>query len=433
MSSEIAIRVEGLSKVYQIYDRPSDRLKQIFSRERRKYYREFWAVNDVSFEINKGETVGIIGRNGSGKSTLLQMICGTLNPTAGSIKTNGRIAALLELGSGFNPEFTGRDNVYLNASILGLGKSEIDESFEEIIRFADIGDFLDQPVKAYSSGMLVRLAFAVAVHVRADILVVDEALSVGDAFFQAKCMSRIKTLMDSGVTVLFVSHDINAVKALCSRALWLNNGQLVQFDTVNLVSKAYAKEWIEYANARVDKNLDSESLKVINNQKDSSGVMPELRYSGRSGSADIRFISYAAYCEKDLVGIDPIEFGKSISIDLEFQVSRPIQNLVIGIHVKDKNNQHLVGFNTGNNKEIYENRFISGEKYKISFSFPLNLQAGRYSITAVASSLEDSCSYSDVVFLDWVEDIGEFIVSAKTSFPLSDCVELEHEILFKKI
>ena len=210
MSSEIAIKVENLSKCYQIYAQPRDRLKQfvlprlqrIAGKSPKQYFREFWALKDVSFEVKKGETVGIIGRNGSGKSTLLQMICGTLNPTGGTIQTNGRTAALLELGSGFNPEFTGRENVYLNGAVLGLTNDEIDNRFDDIASFADIGDFIEQPVKTYSSGMVVRLAFAVAVNVDPQILVVDEALSVGDELFQRKCYSRIETIKDKGATII---------------------------------------------------------------------------------------------------------------------------------------------------------------------------------------------------------------------------------------
>jgi lipopolysaccharide transport system ATP-binding protein len=223
MSSEIAIRVENLSKCYQIYEKPQDRLLQMFFRGRKQLFREFWALKDVNLNVNKGECLGIIGRNGSGKSTLLQMICGTLNPTAGSIHVNGRVAALLELGSGFNPEFTGRENVYMNASILGLTTTEIDEKFASIIEFADIGIFIDQPVKTYSSGMMVRLAFAVIAHVDADILIIDEALAVGDAVFTQKCMRFIRAFKEKN-TLLFVSHDMGAVKNLCDRVLWIDQG-----------------------------------------------------------------------------------------------------------------------------------------------------------------------------------------------------------------
>lgn len=246
MSSDIAIKIENLSKCYQIYDTPRDRLKQfIYPRVKktlapitrfvgknsplatrllpRNHYKEFWALKDVSFEVKKGETVGIIGRNGSGKSTLLQMICGTLTPTSGSVQTFGRVAALLELGSGFNPEFTGRENVYMNAAILGLTTEEINARFDDILAFADIGEFVEQPIKTYSSGMMVRLAFAVIAHVDADILVVDEALAVGDAFFTQKCMRFLRKFMENG-TVLFVSHDTAAVINLCQKAVWLEKG-----------------------------------------------------------------------------------------------------------------------------------------------------------------------------------------------------------------
>ncbi len=246
MSSEFAIKVENLSKCYQIYDQPRERLKQfVLPRLQRlvglppeQYYREFWAINDVSFEVNKGETVGIIGRNGSGKSTLLQMICGTISPTSGSITTNGRIAALLELGSGFNPEFTGRENVWMNASVLGLTNEEIGARFDDIAAFADIGEFIGQPVKTYSSGMMVRLAFSVIVHVDADILVIDEALAVGDAVFTQKCMRFLRNFKEER-SLIFVSHDMGSVLNLCQRAVWLHHGQVRQIGRSNEIAEAY--------------------------------------------------------------------------------------------------------------------------------------------------------------------------------------------------
>lgn len=234
-ASDIAIRVQNLGKCYHIYNRPQDRLKQsilprlqrLIRRAPTNCFREFWALWGVSFEVKKGETVGIIGRNGSGKSTLLQIICGTLTPTSGTVETNGRIAALLELGSGFNPEFTGRENVYMNGAVLGLTKEEIDARYDSIAAFADIGDFIEQPVKTYSSGMVVRLAFAVAINVEPQILVVDEALSVGDELFQRKCFSRIEAIKNSGATILFVSHSGSAVVELCDRAILLDSGELL--------------------------------------------------------------------------------------------------------------------------------------------------------------------------------------------------------------
>jgi len=252
MSSEIAIRVEHLSKHYNVYEKPIHRLLQMLWRGRRRYYREFAAVEDVSFEIKRGETVGIIGRNGAGKSTLLQMICGTLNPTSGSIEVHGKVAALLELGAGFNPEFTGRENVYLAASLYGLTSAEVDDRFESITGFADIGEFIEQPVKTYSSGMFVRLAFAVITHVDADILVVDEALSVGDAYFQQKCMRFLSQFQHRGGTLLFVSHDMGAVNALCASAVLLRRigtHYLCDVGSAKSISATYLRELYDERNS----------------------------------------------------------------------------------------------------------------------------------------------------------------------------------------
>lgn len=247
--NDIAIRVQNLGKCYQIYGAPRDRLKQFVAprlqrmagKAPKQYFREFWALKDVSFEVKKGETVGIIGRNGSGKSTLLQMICGTLNPTSGSIQTHGRIAALLELGSGFNPEFTGRENVYMNAAVLGLSKEEVDERFDDIAAFADIGQFIDQPVKTYSSGMVVRLAFAVAINVDPEILIVDEALSVGDELFQRKCFSRIEAIKNNGATILFVSHSGGTIVELCDRAVLMDSGEKLAVGVPKQIVGRYQK------------------------------------------------------------------------------------------------------------------------------------------------------------------------------------------------
>ena len=247
MSSETAIKVENLSKCYYIYDQPRDRLKQFILPQARRfvgfkpksYYREFWALNDVSFEVKKGEIVGIIGTNGSGKSTLLQIICGTLNPTSGSVQTNGRIAALLELGTGFNPEFTGRENTYMNGAVLGLSKEEIDAHFDDIAAFADIGEFIEQPVKTYSTGMYLRLAFAIQTAIDPNVLVVDEALSVGDAAFTAKCMRRMHRLVENGTTVLLVSHDMGSVRQFCSKALWIEKGKTRMAGSASETSAAY--------------------------------------------------------------------------------------------------------------------------------------------------------------------------------------------------
>lgn len=239
MFSDIALRAEGLGKTYHLYARPTDRLKQLFAPRNKTYYRDFVAIGQVSFELRKGEVLGIVGTNGSGKSTLLQLICGVLEPTSGTVKANGRIAALLELGAGFNPEFSGRENIYLNATILGLSAAEIESKIEGIIDFSGVRDFIDQPVKTYSSGMYVRLAFSIATSVEPDILVIDEALSVGDGAFARKSFDRIMQLKERGATILFCSHNIYQVEALCQRVLWLDKGKVRAFGESAAVCQQY--------------------------------------------------------------------------------------------------------------------------------------------------------------------------------------------------
>lgn len=269
----VAIVVAGLGKCYHIYENPRDRLKQFVTprlsrlarRRPRDYFREFWALRDVSFEVRRGEVMGIVGRNGSGKSTLLQMICGTLSPTTGSVRTHGRIAALLELGSGFNPEFTGRENVYLNAAVLGLDTGEIDRRFDAIVAFADIGPFIDQPVKTYSSGMAVRLAFSVAINVDPEILVVDEALAVGDELFQRKCFARIEEIRSRGATILFVSHSGGTVVELCDRAVLLDSGEMLAIGRPKDVVSRYQK--LLYSSAAKAEEIREEIRRHFRNEE----------------------------------------------------------------------------------------------------------------------------------------------------------------------
>jgi len=438
----LAIRVQNITKCYQIYDAPRDRLKQFVlprlgrmaGKAPKQYFREFSALKNVSFEVKKGETVGIIGRNGAGKSTLLQILCGTLTPTEGSVEINGRVAALLELGAGFNTEFTGRENVYLNAGVLGLSKDEIDARFDDIVAFADIGDFLDQPVKTYSSGMYVRLAFAVVVHVDAEILIVDEALAVGDAFFQAKCMSRMKHIVESGTTVLFVSHDINAVKAMCKRTLWLDRGSGRAFGETGDVARAYAHDWIEQANAQhllsPEGDIEDGVVSLNESLTDSLNLATDLRFSGRSGTGHAQYIAFQGFCRHESIDLLPLEFGSSLRLSCLVEVMEKCERLIVSFHIKDRNNQHLVGANTEATVGLYDRVWQRGEKFHVEFQLPVNLQAGRYSITALISSLSDVATYSDVKFMDWLEDVLVFEVAPRNPFPLSDWVEIEHEIKF---
>ncbi len=288
----IALRVAGLAKCYPIYAQPRDRLKQFilprmarfFGRPEPRYYREFWALRDVSFEVHAGETVGIVGRNGSGKSTLLQLICGTLHQTAGTIDAQGRIAALLELGSGFNPEFTGRENVFLYAAVLGLSRSETAARLDEVLAFAEIGEFIDQPIKTYSSGMVVRLAFSVAIHVEPSLLVVDEALSVGDERFQRKCYGRIEAMRKRGVTILFVSHSAGTVVELCDRALLLDDGELLVAGEPKRIVANYQR--LLYAPAEQRAVVRRALRAGTGAQEQARAVVPGGPESGRAQFAD---------------------------------------------------------------------------------------------------------------------------------------------------
>lgn len=306
-SNDVAIQVSNLSKCYQIYSRPRDRLKQFFApklqrvarKESRTYFREFWALRDVSFTINRGETVGIIGRNGAGKSTLLQMICGTLTPTTGDISVNGRIAALLELGAGFNPEFTGRDNVYLNGSVLGLSKAEIDRKFQSILDFADIGAFIDQPVKTYSSGMYVRLAFAVQACIDPEILIVDEALAVGDIGFQYKCFKRMEALKKQGTTIIMVTHSTGSILEYADRCLVMSDGQLIG-DTTDVLAAVLAYE----------KGM------LLSEKKQEPVVSSSVDSSARYGIEELRALQQASINAE----VDEKRFGSARAIIESFSV-----------------------------------------------------------------------------------------------------------------
>jgi lipopolysaccharide transport system ATP-binding protein len=393
-SNDIAIRVQNLSKCYQIYDTPRDRLKQfvasrlqrVAGRTPRQYFREFWALNDVSFEIKKGETVGIIGRNGSGKSTLLQMICGTLTPTSGNVETRGRIAALLELGSGFNPEFTGRENIYMNAAVLGLSKEEVDARFDDIVAFADIGDFIEQPVKTYSSGMMVRLAFAVIAHVDADILVIDEALAVGDAFFTQKCMRFLREFTQRG-TLLFVSHDTSAVVGLCSKALLMESGVLKRVGEPKDISELY--------------------LAMLHNEQ--HGAPPSKSATDKFFSSEpsndfgvgvAKIISIDLHDETG-APISYIHGGEYVRLTVKIFSESRINQIIVGFLVRDRLGQVVFGENTYPN---YGDRgLVIDEKQTIEVGFEFSmpsLQQGDYSITiAVAQGTQ-----ADHLQHHWIHD-----------------------------
>jgi lipopolysaccharide transport system ATP-binding protein len=401
-SNNLAIQVTNLSKIYTIYNRPQDRLKQsliprlqqLIGRPPDRYFHEFWALRDVSFEVKKGETVGIIGRNGSGKSTLLQLICGTLTPTSGTVTTQGRIAALLELGSGFNPEFSGRENVYLNGAILGLSKAEIDSRFDDIAGFADIGDFIDQPVKIYSSGMVVRLAFAVQAMVDPDILIVDEALAVGDEKFQRKCFSRLEELKSDGTSILLVTHSAPQIVELCDRALLLEHGTRLLYSRPLTVVRAYQK--LIYAplpeqerlvneyktldvsgqdglDVVVQTGLVNTSLNKSNDLFD-SGLVPETTQFYPVQGAEIRSIRILDNEERVVNLLRP---GQEYKFEVSGQFLADVEKVYFGIHIRSISGTSLTG-----QRYPEEGRFIervkSGEKFCITYGFKMVLLPNVY-------------------------------------------------------
>jgi len=423
-SDEIAIKVDNLSKCYQIYDRPNDRLRQfvlprlqrLLGRKPKQYFRGFWAVKDVSFEIKKGETVGIIGRNGSGKSTLLQLICGTLNPTSGTVQTNGRIAALLELGSGFNPEFTGRENIYMNASVLGLSNKEIDARFDDIVAFADVGDFIEQPVKTYSSGMVVRVAFAVIAHVDADILVIDEALAVGDAVFQQKCMRFIRNFQGNG-TLLFVSHDTASVQNLCKSGIWLKNGKVERVGTAKSVSEAYLQYTLQEIYGEEAKLTSMEPAAIGDEscaEKTASEMdtSPAIDYGAvasvrdnmdtakgwKTGNAEIVSVALTLLSPGQ-EGV--FEGGERVRMTVRAKAHEPLQNPILGFLVRDRLGQDLFGENTLPFTNLASTPIEADMTFEGVFEFRLPmLPNGQY---AVMASVADGDLY-DHVQHHWMHD-----------------------------
>ncbi|MGA3085913.1 MAG: ABC transporter ATP-binding protein [Thermodesulfobacteriota bacterium] len=431
-SNGIAIRVSNLGKCYQIYDVPRDRLKQfvvprlqrLASHTPRQYFREFWALRDVSFEIKKGETVGIIGRNGSGKSTLLQVICGTLSPTTGSVETNGRIAALLELGAGFNPEFTGRENVYMSAALLGLSRDEIDRRFDDIASFADIGEFIEQPVKTYSSGMFVRLAFAVNIVSDPEIMIVDEALAVGDMNFQAKCITALTRIQERGATVLFVSHDVGAVKSLCSRGIYLDHGMVRSIGKAPDVAELYIRTMREEMNAEqckltlsttISKSnelpLENEKTVKIGDVAFKRSEELEKRVAAfRYGSGGAR-ITYAQLVDDHDQPTINVEFNQQVSVVICFETDIE-EEISCNYYIADEKRNLVIG----SGMRPTGQKFIQSRKngrYTVIYKTRIPLHEGNYSIQLQLTHpliLDQTAE-----FLDVIDNAIVFKVSRRTN------------------
>jgi len=397
-----ALRVEGVSKVYRIYDRPNDRLKEMLTRGRWKRHREFWALKDIDFEIEAGATTGIIGPNGSGKSTLLQIITGTLEPSHGNVWHEGRIAALLELGAGFNSEFTGIENVFMNAGLMGFSRSETEALLPEIERFAEIGPFIHQTVKTYSSGMYVRLAFAIAASVEPDILIVDEALAVGDAVFQHRCLRRIKELQEHGRTVLFVSHDAAAVRALCTRAILLNAGRVIADGSPLDVLNRYQKIIMEREEAYdAETSASTSSADPVPPYESLS----PLSYTYRHGDGSAEIVG-AELTDAAHRRVEISETGEPLKVRVIARFHRDVDEPVVGFLIRNRHGIHAYGTNT-KEQQIGFGSVRRGEGLEVSFAFNCWLGVDQYSISFAIHS-RDGQAY------DWLDGALFFNVTSIT-------------------
>ena len=374
--SEIAIAVDHVSKMYKLYDKPMDRLKESLGLSRQKKYKEHFALDDVSFQVHQGETVGIIGTNGSGKSTILKIITGVLNPTAGEVRVNGRISALLELGAGFNGEYSGIENVYLNGTMIGFSREEIDAKMDDILSFADIGEFIHQPVKTYSSGMFVRLAFAVAINIEPEILIVDEALSVGDVFFQAKCYRKFEEFKEMGKTILFVSHDLSSIGKYCDRVVLLNQGHKLAEggakDMVNLYRKVLVNQLDDDEAENPGENMES-APEEDSLQKEKLNLNPEvLEY----GSKLAEIVDFGIYDHTGLI-TNAIDKGQQFSVKMKVKFNDDISEPIFAFTIKDLKGTEITGTNT-----MYENSPVTSKKagdiQEITFTQMMSLEAGEY-------------------------------------------------------
>jgi len=402
-----ALRVDNISKQYRTYARPGDRLKESLTRGRLRRHKEFWALRGVSFEVERGATVGLVGPNGCGKSTLLQIIAGTLEPTHGEVLHEGRIAALLELGAGFDPEFTGVENVYMNASLLGLSRRETDALFPQIERFAEIGDFIHQPVKTYSSGMYIRLAFAIAVNTDPDILVVDEALSVGDTIFQHRCIRRIKEMQDRGTTVLFVSHEPTLVRALCSRAILLYQGETLAdgapVDVLNRYQRLImAREAAYKAGDEAAPVAGSPSPTESGEEPPQELAHAPLQCQYRHGNLDAE-VTYAELLDRHEQPVEMVETGDPVYVRMRFVFRRPVAQPVCGFMIRNRHGINVYGTNTEQRKvELGPGQ--PGDTVEATFAFNCWLGQEHYFISVAVHS-PDGAAY------DWLDGVIFFRVS----------------------
>lgn len=434
MNSDIAIRVQNITKIYHLYDKPQDRLKEALNPFKKSYHHDFYAMNDVSFEIKKGETVGIIGKNGAGKSTLLKMITGVLTPTSGSIEINGRIASLLELGAGFNPDMTGIENIYLNGTLMGFTKEDMDPKIDAILEFADIGEFIYQPVKMYSSGMFARLAFSVAINIEPEILIVDEVLSVGDMNFQAKSIAKMKSLIkDTNTTVLFVSHDSGAVKSICEKALYINKGKLINYSTSDEIIEEYFNDMVseqQVTNVKKDNNTDDEidsSKRELFSKDDDFEKRASFQriQNGKANFVNVYLLNSVGKKTTQF------EYGEQATLRMIIKVNTDTPtSLGYGYHVRDSNGVDLV----------YSDSYIenctftdvhANESYIVDWTFELKLSEGNYNIATVLSMPID-LNISHVDFCDFIPLAVQFSVHKRRPYQLYAKTYWENHVKVEK-
>ncbi len=385
--NDISIKVDNLTKAYRLYEKPIDRLKESLSPTKKCYHREYYALKNVSFEIKKGETVGIIGVNGAGKSTILKIITGVLSPTKGSVTVYGKISALLELGAGFNPEYTGMENIYLNGTMMGFTREEIDAKVESILEFADIGDFIKQPVKTYSSGMFVRLAFAVAINIEPEILIVDEALSVGDVFFQAKCYKKFDEFKKMGKTILLVSHSLSSINKYCDKVILLNKGEKlaegIAPDMIDLFKKILVKQDIETNSD--DDILEDDSKNVYTENWKNQLLLNPVQNSYGDGRAEI--IDFALIDSKGKI-TNQIEKGSRFKIKMKVKFNTDVEDPICAFTIVDLQGTDITGTNT-----MFENEDIgkvkAGDIKIVSFEQKMDIQGGEYLLSLGCTGYSD--------------------------------------------
>jgi homopolymeric O-antigen transport system ATP-binding protein len=417
----VAVRVEAVSKQYRIYDRPADRLKETLTRGRWKAHREFWALKDISFEVEAGTTTGIIGPNGSGKSTLLQIITGTLEPTHGSVSLEGRVAALLELGAGFNPEFTGIENIFMNTALMGITKSETESLLPEIASFAEIGDFIYQPLKTYSSGMYIRLAFAAAIAVSPQILIIDEALAVGDAVFQHRCTRRIKQMQENGTTILFVSHDPGAVRALCSRAILLNAGHMEADGAPSEVLNRYQKIIMARETAYAEISAPTPSPDEVLILEDAAHF-DAPRHTFRHGNGDAEVIK-VELLDTSRQRVEIIETGEQLFLRMYVVFHKAVEEPVFGFLIRNRHGIHLYGTNT-DIQHAGIGPVEPGEVVEASFSFNCWLAPDNYSIAVAVHSV-------DAISFDWLD--GTLFFQTVSASPMEGVANLDGTAATRKL